>query len=162
MQIIDCFTFYNELDLLTYRLNILNDVVDYFILVEATDTHAGFVKPLFYNENKHLFEKFKDKIIHIIVDDFSFKHPNIDFTKDNQWENERYQRNCIKKGLDKLRLNNQDLIIIADLDEIPDPNTLLKIKQQNIKINIVKLELDFYYYNLHSKFQIQNMLNLLS
>ena len=153
MQIIDCFTFYNELDLLTYRLNILNDVVDYFILVEATDTHAGFAKSLFYDKNKHLFEKFKDKIIHIIVDDFAFKHPNIDFTKDNQWENERYQRNCIKKGLDKLRLNKEDIIIIADLDEIPDPNTLLKIKQQNIKLNIIKLELDFYYYNLHSKFQ---------
>ena len=76
-KIIDCFTFYNELDLLTYRLNILNDVVDYFVLVEATHTHIGKEKPLFYQENKHLFEKFNDKIIHVVVDDFSYKYPNI-------------------------------------------------------------------------------------
>ena len=41
MKIIDCFIFYNELDLLFYRLSVLNNVVDYFVLVEATKTHAG-------------------------------------------------------------------------------------------------------------------------
>jgi hypothetical protein len=38
--------------MLTYRLNALNDVVDYFILVESKQTHVGNSKPLFYNENK--------------------------------------------------------------------------------------------------------------
>ena len=78
-KIIDCFTFYNELDMLTYRLNILNDIVDYFVLVEATHTHVGKEKPLFYKENKHLFEKFNHKIIHIVVDDFPNKYPNINY-----------------------------------------------------------------------------------
>ena len=40
-KIIDCFIFYNELDLLTYKLNVLNDIVDYFVLVEATHTFIG-------------------------------------------------------------------------------------------------------------------------
>ena len=48
LKIIDCFTFYNELDLLNYRLNILNEVVDYFIIVEATHTHIGNEKKLLY------------------------------------------------------------------------------------------------------------------
>ena len=48
MKIIDCFTFYNELDLLNYRLNILNNVVDYFIIVESTHTHVGKEKNLIY------------------------------------------------------------------------------------------------------------------
>ena len=73
-KIIDCFTFYNEMDLLNYRLNILYNVVDYFIIVESTHTYVGKEKKLFYNDNKHLFEKFNDKIIHIIVDDFPFKY----------------------------------------------------------------------------------------
>ena len=77
MKIIDCFIFYNELDMLTYRLNILNDVVDYFVLVESNHTFVGKEKPLFYNENKHLFEKFNHKIIHIIVNDFPHKYPNV-------------------------------------------------------------------------------------
>ena len=109
-KIVDCFTFYNELDMLTYRLNILNDVVDYFVLVEATHTHVGKEKPLFYQDNKHLFEKFNHKIIHIIVDDFPHKYPNIDISKDEQWINERFQRNCISRGIDKLELNNDDLL----------------------------------------------------
>jgi len=156
MKIIDCFIFYNEMDLLTYRLNILNDVVDFFVIVEATRTFIGKEKPLFYNENKHLFEKFHDKIIHIIVDDFPYKYPSINIAREEQWENERFQRNQIKKGIEKLmssnaELSNTDILTITDLDEIPDPLTLLKIKNQEIKVEIHVLEMDFYYYNLNSK-----------
>jgi beta-1,4-mannosyl-glycoprotein beta-1,4-N-acetylglucosaminyltransferase len=150
-KIIDCFIFYNEIDLLTYRLNILNDIVDYFVIVEATHTFIGKEKRLFFNENKHLFEKFHEKIIHIIVDDFPYKHPNIDIEKGNQWVNETFQRDQIKRGLDKLDLNDEDIITITDLDEIPDPNTLLKIKNNEIKIELNTLRVDFYYYNLNSK-----------
>lgn len=150
-KIIDCFTFYNELDMLTYRLNILNDVVDYFVLVEATHTHIGKEKLLFYQEHKQLFEKFNHKIIHIIVDDFPHKYPNINIEKDEQWINERHQRDCISRGLDKLSLQNIDVIAITDLDEIPNPKILEQIKNKDIVVDINILELDFYYYNLHSK-----------
>ena len=158
-KIIDCFIFYCELELLTYRLNILNNVVDYFIIVESTHTFTGNEKKLFYNENKNLFEKFKDKIIHIIVDDFPYKYPNINFNNRHQWVNEAFQRNCIAKGINHLTdnyltdnyLRDNDLIIITDIDEIPDPNTLSNIKNSNIIVDINKLEMDFYYYNLYTK-----------
>ena len=64
-RIVDGFTFYNELHMLYYRLSSLYAVVDYFILVEATLTHAGNPKPLYYDSNKHLFAEFEDKIIHV-------------------------------------------------------------------------------------------------
>ena len=48
MTIFDTFTFYNELDLLELRLNILGDVVDYFVINEATITFTGKTKPLYY------------------------------------------------------------------------------------------------------------------
>jgi beta-1,4-mannosyl-glycoprotein beta-1,4-N-acetylglucosaminyltransferase len=151
-KIIDCFIFYNELDMLTYRLNILNDVVDYFVIVEATHTFVGKEKPLFYQENKHLFEKNNHKIIHVIVDDFPHKYPNIDFEKKEQWNNEKFQRNCISRGIDKLNLSNNDIIIVSDVDEIPRIEILENIKCNKIIINEVKaLQMDFYYYNLHSK-----------
>jgi beta-1,4-mannosyl-glycoprotein beta-1,4-N-acetylglucosaminyltransferase len=150
-KIIDCFIFYNELQMLTYRLNVLYDTVDYFIIVEATHTHTGRSKPLYFNENKHLFDKFQDKIIHIIVEDFPCIYPNIDTNKGEQWTNERHQRNCIARGFDKIMLNHLDIIIIADLDEIPDPTTLSKIKRNEIEVNIQSLQMDFYYYNLNSK-----------
>jgi beta-1,4-mannosyl-glycoprotein beta-1,4-N-acetylglucosaminyltransferase len=152
MKIIDCFTFYNEMDLLNYRLNILYDVVDYFVIVESTHTHVGKEKPLFYNENKHLFEKFNDKIVHVIVDDFPYKYPAINIANREQWENERFQRNQIKKGLEKINVDNKDILIITDLDEIPNPNIMIKIKTEEIKVDINVLEMDLYYYNLNTKF----------
>jgi beta-1,4-mannosyl-glycoprotein beta-1,4-N-acetylglucosaminyltransferase len=150
-KIIDCFIFYNELDLLTYRLNILNDIVDYFVLVESTHTHVGKPKQLFYKDNKQLFERFNHKIIHIIVNDFPYKYPKINIKKNQQWINERFQRSCISRGIHKLRLLNNDLIIITDLDEIPNPNILEQIKNNNRVIDINILEMDFYYYNLTYK-----------
>jgi len=152
LNIIDCFIFYNELDLLKYRLNILNDVVDYFVLVESRHTFVGKEKPLFYQDNKELFAEFNHKIIHIIVDDFPHKFPNIDFVKEEQWINEKFQRNCISRGIDKLHLHDNDVVILSDVDEIPRINLLKSIKSNEIKINEVHtLQMDFYYYNLHSK-----------
>lgn len=152
-KIIDCFIFYNEIELLTYRLNILENLVDFFVIVESTHTFVGKQKPLYFNENKHLFKKFDEKIIHIIIDDFPFKHPQINFQNNEQWKNEYYQRNSIKKGIELVdNINDNDIIIISDLDEIPDPKTLFLIKENKISIEINSLLMDFYYYNLNTRF----------
>uniref|UniRef100_A0A6C0AQD6 Beta-1,4-mannosyl-glycoprotein beta-1,4-N-acetylglucosaminyltransferase n=1 Tax=viral metagenome TaxID=1070528 RepID=A0A6C0AQD6_9ZZZZ len=156
MKIIDSFIFYNEIDLLFYRLSILDEYVDKFILVESTHTFTGQLKPLFYNENKARFEKFNDKIIHIIVHDFPFKYPNINYNLNHQWENEYYQRNCIKRGLQQLiqqnYLNDEDIVLTSDIDEIPNPNILVNAKNNTLIFNkhtLNRLALDMYYYNLY-------------
>jgi len=153
-KIVDCVTFYNELEMLTYRLNLLYNIVDYFVIVEAHQTHVGNSKSLYFDENKHLFEQFSKKIIHIVVD-LPFTKDTIDVSKGDQWTNEKYQRNSICKGLEQIDhdLSLDDVIIISDLDEIPDPNTLNKIKTGDIHITggISSLEQDLYYYNLNSR-----------
>jgi beta-1,4-mannosyl-glycoprotein beta-1,4-N-acetylglucosaminyltransferase len=148
-KIIDCFIFYNELEMLLYRLEVLNGCVDFFVLVESTRTHTGNIKPLFYNENKERFKKYNDKIIHIIVDDMIIP----DISKDEQWKNENYQRDCINRGIRCLGLKQTDYIIISDLDEIPNPRIIdvLKDKQNNDRIDFLSLKQDFYYYNLNYK-----------
>ena len=156
VKIIDCFLFYNEIDLLKYRLNILNNTVDYFVIVESTFSHSGVEKTLAFNNIKSEFDKFKDKIIHVIVDDFPCKYPNINYENNDQWKNENFQRNCISRGINRIEnKNDNDIIIISDLDEIPDPKVLLKIKNNEINIEINSLELDLYYYNLNTKQEIQ-------
>ena len=150
MKIIDCFTFYNEMDLLNYRLNILKDVVDYFVIVEATHTHVGKPKPLFFAENRDQFDFIKDKIIHIVVNDFKYIG-NIDIKRGEQWLNEGHQRNCIARGLIKLDLDDTDIFTICDLDEIPNPAILTKIRSGELKIDRQTLLMDFYYYNLNSR-----------
>ena len=51
-------------------------------------------------------------------------------------------------GIDKIEdLTENDVIIISDLNEIPNPKTLLKIKQGQYKIEINILEMEIYYQN---------------
>jgi beta-1,4-mannosyl-glycoprotein beta-1,4-N-acetylglucosaminyltransferase len=156
MKIIDSFIFYNEIDLLYYRLSILHEYVDKFILVESTHTFTGDEKPLFYLENQEKFKRFNDKIIHILVTDFPYKKPNINYDSQQQWENEYYQRNCIKRGLDKLinenYLNDEDIILTSDVDEIPNPTVLINAKNNILNFvhnTLNRLALDMYYYNLY-------------
>lgn len=106
-RIFDCFQFYNELDLLEVRLAELYPVVDRFILVEATYTHAGAAKPLHYAGNRARFAAYADKIVHIVVaeDPGGFA-----------WNREAYQRDAILRGLGECRPS--DMILISDADEI--------------------------------------------
>ena len=156
MKIIDSFIFYNELELLYYRLSILDEHVDKFILVESTHTFTGYKKPLFYLENRNKFDKFNNKILHVIINDIPYKQPNINYNLNHQWENEYHQRNCIKRGIDSLIsqnfLNNEDIILTSDVDEIPNPNILINAKNNTLEFNNItlnRLALDMYYYNLY-------------
>lgn len=136
-MIYDCFTFFNELDLLEIRFNILNDYVDKFVLVESTKTFTGKDKPLYYKENQERFSKFKDKIIHVVLDET----PN-----EYAWYNECIQRNSISKGL--INCNDDDIILISDLDEIPNPELINKYKDiEGIKL----FEMTQHYYFLNCK-----------
>lgn len=152
-KIIDCFTFYKEMDMLYYRLSILYDIVDYFVIVEARQTFVGIDKVLYFEENKERYAQFLDKIIHVVVE-LPFKHPNIDFHLSQQWINEIYQRDCISFGIDKIPdLQDDDIIIITDVDEIPDKNTLHFIKSNtiNIKYKICYLKMIIYFSNFTIK-----------
>jgi beta-1,4-mannosyl-glycoprotein beta-1,4-N-acetylglucosaminyltransferase len=156
-QIIDCFIFYNEIDLLKYRLQTLKDIVHKFIIVESTHTFTGKEKPknLLLGElaKKHQFLKdLEDKIIIISVT-MPYIYPNIDINSGQQWKNEHHQRNCIANGITQLgnELKDEDILIISDVDEIPDRNTLKDIINGKVEVTFNSLEMDFYYYNLNNK-----------
>jgi len=116
----DCITFFNELDLLEIRLNVLKDVVDKFVLVEAGETHTGKPKPFYFKDNEARFATFKDKIIYVGIDKFPFGH--------DAWWNENYQRNEIMRAL--ANANDDDWVMVSDLDEIPDPAVIRKCTQK--------------------------------
>jgi len=138
-MIYDCFSFFNELDLLELRLNVLNDYVDYFVLVESDKTHSGKDKILYYNENKKRFNKFKNKII----------YKSLSLNSDNSWKNEFDQRNYILCGLETNKLNDSDIILLSDVDEIPNPKNLNFSKIEDHKIYNLTQKLYFYYLNYY-------------
>ena len=116
-MIYDCFSFFNELDLLEIRLNVLKDVVDKFVLVEAGETHTGKPKPLYFKENASRFAAFRERIVYICIEKF----PDICRT---DWGRENYQRNAIAKGL--IDAKDDDVVLVSDLDEIPRPEAIAK------------------------------------
>ncbi|SFT34721.1 beta-1,4-mannosyl-glycoprotein beta-1,4-N-acetylglucosaminyltransferase [Pseudovibrio denitrificans] len=119
VKVVDGFTFFNELDTLEIRLGELFDVVDEFILVEATKTFTGAEKPLYFADNKSRFAPFLSKIRHVIVEDMP-QNPQ------SAWSREYHQRDGIERGLKDLAVN--DLILVSDVDEIPKPDVLLRVK----------------------------------
>lgn len=141
--LIDAFPFFNELDLLEFRLSYLDSVVDQFIIIEATKTHSNKPKKLYFNENKHRFSKFLHKILHIVVSDL----PDGSEYNDN-WNREITQRNMILYGLLQIKPKDNDIIISSDLDEIPDRNTLYNIKTMGLN-TCFRLEMIFFTYNLN-------------
>tara|TARA_Y100001970_G_scaffold207122_1_gene252316 strand:+ start:2665 stop:3561 length:897 start_codon:yes stop_codon:yes gene_type:complete len=153
MKIIDCFMFFDEEMLLDFRLNYLNDYVDKFVIVESSFTHSGKTKKLLFDINK--FKKFKDKISYIIVDKEPSDISEVLENDNEQIKNKKYilnaakrenfQRNCISKGLGDVE--PKDIILISDLDEIPnlEENSLKNISN---RIILFKQKLFYYKFNL--------------
>ena len=67
---------------------------------------------------------------------------------DNPYLRENFQRNAIKRGIKKA--SDDDLIIISDLDEIPNPKT---IHEFDIKKRYAVFKQNHYYYKLNLQAQ---------
>ncbi|OQX21754.1 MAG: hypothetical protein BWK75_02460 [Candidatus Altiarchaeales archaeon A3] len=170
IKIYDIFIFFNELELLEIRLNILDKYVDYFVIVEATQTFSGLPKKLFFEENKRKFKQFEHKIIYYVINNMPADEDelrsrllnnnlsaldreiiNNTLTSDNvpneqsQWLREFYQKETIKKAL--VELSDNDICFVSDLDEIWNP----QVKIDYTKNNIFKLKQNVYVYFLNNR-----------
>ena len=134
MKIYDCFSYWDEDLLLDLRLKILNDHVDYFVIVEGNNTWQNNSKKLKFNINR--FPNFKKKIIYIPVEDMP--------DGDDPYLRENFQRNCILRGLKSS--SEDDIIIISDLDEIPNPKS---IDQFEKKMKYAVFRQNHYYYKIN-------------
>ena len=144
--------YFDEDVILDLRLNILNPFIDYFVIVESTFNHKGEKRKLKFDINK--YKKFENKIIYLIFDEEPSGIEKV-FDTDNEGEvsrklilnaasRENGQRNFISKGLE--RANEKDLILISDVDEIPN---LEKINWNTLKDQIVLFKQDMFYYKLN-------------
>lgn len=112
-MIIDCFSYFNEKELLELRIKLLYDKIDRFIITEGDRTHKGDLKPLTFLETAKKLNLPMDKIIYIPV-----TLPDNKITKD-AWVRERMQRDAASDFIE-----TDDIAFISDLDEIIDPNMI--------------------------------------
>lgn len=136
MRLIDTFMFFNEFDILDIRLHELSDIVDRFVLVESITTHRGNLKPLYFEENKTLFKKFLNRIVHVVVTEV----PNT-----SDWDREFNHRENTFRGL--WNCDRDDIIMISDVDEIPDKEIFCKYDFTKLTDRFATaVNLLFYYY----------------
>jgi beta-1,4-mannosyl-glycoprotein beta-1,4-N-acetylglucosaminyltransferase len=132
-KIIDTIFLYDEIDILLFRLTELNEYVDHFIIMESNIDFLGNLKPLFFLENKNLFENWKDKITYlptsdITLDSISLLHDEMNkigykvnpIPSINRDNIQLTQLNNLKNHLLSTDLYFEDLILISDVDEIPN------------------------------------------
>lgn len=138
MKIYDCFTYYNEEKILKIRLEELGDLVEKFIIVEASQTFSGKEKPFYLDDVSNWIDKWKHKI-YIYRVDFPDQCTSA-------WDREYFQRNCLAIPLKDLSSSEDDIIVISDADEIWNIEAIKKIKYQNIPI---RLDVKQYFWNFH-------------
>lgn len=126
MKIYDCFTFYNEFELLELRLKALWNVVDCFVIVEADKTHTNNPKPFYFWERQDDFKAFFPKIRHLPVE------MNVPYDGAGDWSIENAQRNAISYGFEDVAPD--DLILISDADEIISPDVFQRLSDNQIEL----------------------------
>ncbi len=149
MKFIDCFMYYDEDLVLDLRLNILNEYVSYFVICEANFNHNGTKRDLKFNIKN--FSKFREKIIYIplkqqptnlkTVIDIDEQITRNSKILDNALLRENFQRNYLHNEIKKF--SDEDLIIISDLDEIPN------LENFTYKAKITFFEQKMFYYKLN-------------
>lgn len=143
-MIYDCFIFFKEIDLLILRMELLNKKVGKFVIVEAAKTFTGMHKKYYIEESWSRLEKYHNKIIYIKVESFPVSN--------KPWECENYQRNMISAGLSSCK--DDDLIMISDLDEIPNPKKI----PESMSDGIVACFLQNNYYYFANNYNSKNII----
>jgi beta-1,4-mannosyl-glycoprotein beta-1,4-N-acetylglucosaminyltransferase len=139
MRVFDCFTFYNEFDILELRLAELWDTVDYFVISEANTTHQNNPKPFFLKDNWDKVKKYESKIRHVVIEDMPMSS--------DTWVNERHQRRELRRALTDLQPD--DIVIVSDCDEIPRPSAIEAIKEDTNDYDRYILAIPLNYFKLN-------------
>ena len=139
-KIFVCFTFYDENFLVNSRFEILNDVVDYFVIVESKYDHQGKKKDINFKLKN---SKFRNKVRYIIHDE-----KNLGSVKG--WEAEKLQREKLFSGITDAE--NDDIILFSDSDEIPNPKLLKNLSLKN-KFAIFMQKFFVYKLNIYNEFE---------
>ena len=153
MNVFDCFMYFDEEQILELRLNVLDEKVDFFVIVESIYNHRGDKRDLLFNKNKFL--KFSKKIIYLVYEEIPNNVELINENDDKKEKDRKYimnavyrenaQRNLISEGIKNA--NKDDLIMISDVDEIPKLESL-NLKSIKDEIFIFKQHMFHYKYNL--------------
>mgnify|MGYP002701847302 FL=1 len=150
-MVYDCIPFFNELDILKLRMQIMAPYVDFFVIEEASVTFSGEPKRMIFAENRRLFAEFEDKIRYVAVEDSPMEGVTTH-------ERDKYQKNQLIRALSNCK--PEDIIIFSDVDEIPNPKTLVRVMDRFEEGKIYHLAQRMFYCFLNMEEVSGNLLSI--
>lgn len=134
-MVFELFPFFNELDILKLHLEVMNPIVDRFVIEESRYTFSGEPKELCFEKNKEMFKEWLPKIEYVIVDErFDNVAPGV---------RDVFQKNHLINGLKGA--SDEDILIIGDVDEIPNPDVILSLTENFDNTKIYHLAQRMFY-----------------
>ncbi|KAL2519607.1 beta-1 [Abeliophyllum distichum] len=146
-RVFDAVLFNNEVDILKIRWKELYPYVTEFVLLESNSTFTGLAKPLFFSANRDQFKFVESRLTYGQV-------PGRFRRGENPFIEEAYQRLALDYILKQAGIQDDDLLIMSDVDEIPSRHTINLLRWCNRIPPILHLRLKNYLYSF--EFPVDN------
>ncbi|KAK1359461.1 Acetylglucosaminyltransferase [Heracleum sosnowskyi] len=146
-RVYDAVLFSNEVDMLTIRWKEMYPYITQFVLLESNSTFTGLPKP-------HYFSIHRDR--------FKFVEPRLSYATiggrfkkgENPFVEEAYQRVALDQLLKIAGIEDDDLLLMSDVDEIPSSHTINLLRWCDEIPPVIHLELKNYLYSF--EFQLKH------
>ncbi|GMH83049.1 hypothetical protein TL16_g09468 [Triparma laevis f. inornata] len=128
------------MDLLLLRLETLSPLITKFILIESDKTFTGLPKILHWRDIGSHQPRFLPYLPQIS------SHVLTNLTSTNPWINEYTQRDMIGTHAKNLGYEDDDILIVSDVDEIPNPERIKEILKCSHTFPLTLRSTFHYYY----------------
>ncbi|KAJ4912038.1 hypothetical protein Rs2_06659 [Raphanus sativus] len=139
-RVFDAVLFSNEVDMLTIRWKELYPYVTQFVILESNSTFTGLPKPLVFAANREKFDFAEPRL--------SYGNVGGRFRRgENPFVEEAYQRIALDQLIRLAGIQEDDLLIMSDVDEIPSAHTIDLLRWCDGYPPVLHLQLRNYLYS---------------
>jgi beta-1,4-mannosyl-glycoprotein beta-1,4-N-acetylglucosaminyltransferase len=138
-RLFDCFLYNGESELAEIRLQLLQDVVDVFVIVTSDETFTGAPRHTapFPPSALRSVDSRKVRLVHL---------PHL--RGGSPWSREAFSRDSFLRGLFDAAAT--DWVLVSDVDEIPRPEALRAVKTSD-RLGPLVLDLDYFNFRFNYK-----------
>ncbi|PWB93765.1 hypothetical protein [Methylosinus sporium] len=137
VRIVDCVIAYNETEMLEIRTAELAEIIDAFVVVEASKTHRYEDKPLYFSGVSDKYAQSGRTVVYYVLDDIPSAFQD---RTELYYIVENFHRNSIMRPLSTMNLDDNDIILISDIDEIPRSECVQQLPDLLAEADIVIFE----------------------
>ncbi|KAM3270301.1 hypothetical protein P3S67_029408 [Capsicum chacoense] len=139
-RVFDAVLFNNEVDMLTIRWKELYPYITEFVLLESNSTFTGLPKPSYFANHRDRFDFVELRLTYGQI-------PGRFKRGENPFVEEAYQRLALDYLLKQAGIQDDDLLIMSDVDEVPSRHTINLLRWCDDIPSVLHLRLKNYLYS---------------